>query len=204
MQVRIVAIRDINIAGVQIPAGGVFCTAEFDNVLLAEFFAARFNWSWFRVELGSVDLVVGTEPVSDLPEVAALLAEQDAPTAQATLANLAALGVSSIADLAKANSQALRRIVGPRAGALTRSAKRKVIALRHAALIHGEKTISEPLLAEEVDLFDLLARSNPEDLASLGIGPKKANEIIEAAQALIAERAEAEAKAKADAEANPS
>lgn len=42
------------------------------------------------------------------------------------------------------------------------------------------------------DLFDLLAGAQPDELAALkGIGPKKAAEIIESAQAFVAEREQA-------------
>lgn len=79
--------------------------------------------------------------------------------------------------------------------------------------LDGKPPEAEPLLAEGMhtgevitaDIFDLLAGASPEDLAQLkGLGPKKAAELIENAQAFVAARAEAEAKAKADAEANPS
>ncbi len=203
MHARIVAHKAICIAGVEIPAGGVFATMEFDNALLAEFFATRLGWSWFRVELGAINVVVGTEPLSHLAEAA--------PYSE----SLAAIGISTIADLAKADAKALRPIVGAKSGELTRAAKRTLIALRHTALLEGAKTLdgkppeAEPMMAESdvivADLFDLLAGAAPEELAQIkGLGPKKAAELIENAQAFVAERAEAEAKAKAEAEANPS
>lgn len=78
-----------------------------------------------------------------------------------------------------------------------------------AKTLDGQLPEAQPLLAEGdvmiADLFDLLAGAKPEELAELkGIGLKKAAEIIESAQAFVAERAETEAKAKATAETSPS
>lgn len=74
-----------------------------------------------------------------------------------------------------------------------------------AKTLDGKPPEAEPLLSEgtiTADLFDLLAGAAPEDLAQLkGLGPKKAAELIENAQAFVAARAEAEAKAKAEADA---
>lgn len=134
MQAKIVAIQAVKIAGVDLQAGDVFATMDFGHALHAEFFAARLGWSWFRVEIGDGSLVVGTEAVDTLPEVAAILAGQNESTAKATLDKLADLGVKSIADLAKADAKALRLIVGNKAGELTRAAKRTVAELRHIAL----------------------------------------------------------------------
>jgi hypothetical protein len=171
MQARIIAIRAVTIAGVEIPAGGVFATMEFDNLLLAEFFAGRFNWSWFRVELGAVDLVVGEESPSELPEVAALLAEQDEATAKATVSKLIDLGITSIATLAKADAKALRLIVGGKAGELTRAAKRKIIALRHAALVPPKFDVIESA-GEPVTVAAILDGDG--DGAPISIAPSEA------------------------------
>lgn len=166
MLARIVAHRAVTIAGVEIPAGGIFATMEFENPLHAEFFAAKLGWSWFRVELGAIDVVVGTEPASDLPEVAALLATQDEATAKATISKLADLGVTSIADLAKADAKALRLIVGPTAGEMTRAAKRAVIAQRHIALGGKLPEASEPPVADVVPVA-----IHDGDAAPLSIAP---------------------------------
>jgi len=151
MQARIIAHRAVTIAGVAIPAGGVFATLEFGNPLHAEFFAQRLGWSWFRVELAGVDVNVGNEPPSDLPEVAALLADQDEATAKATISKLIDLGITSIATLAKADAKALRLIVGAKAGELTRAAKRKINELRHAALMPPRADVIE-VVGEPVEV----------------------------------------------------
>jgi hypothetical protein len=62
----------------------------------------------------------------------------------------------------------------------------------------GSRTPMETGEVITADLFDLLAGASPEDLAQLkGLGPKKAAELIENAQAFVAARAEAQAEADA-------
>lgn len=69
----------------------------------------------------------------------------------------------------------------------------KFVPIEGAKTIDGKPPEAQPLLAESevitADIFDLLAGADPEELAKLkGIGPKKAAEIIENAQAFVAER----------------
>lgn len=78
----------------------------------------------------------------------------------------------------------------------------------HVVEADGSRTPMESGEVITADLFDLLAGAKPEELAELkGIGPKKAAELIESAQAFVADRAaraaeEAE-KAKAGAAPQP-
>ncbi len=134
MQARIIAHKAVRIAGVEIPAGGIFATMEFDNVLLAEFFAAKLGWSWFRVDLGAVDVVVGAESPDALPNVAELFLGKSPDEAKSLVGQFKSIGITSIATLATADAKALRKIVGPIAGELTRAAKRHMITARHIAL----------------------------------------------------------------------
>lgn len=143
MQARIVAVKDLTLAGAHLAEGQVMATMEFQDQRLAEFFAARLGWSFFRVELDAADIEVGTEPVQHLPAVFDLLGQRDEhgellepEPAKALLAGLAKLGVTSIATLAKSDAKAIRGVagIGAKAGALTRAAKRHLVAARHAAL----------------------------------------------------------------------
>lgn len=65
------------------------------------------------------------------------------------------------------------------------------VADEHPTAPDGTPDANVPVTA---DLIDLIAAATPDDLAVIkGLGPKKAAEIIENAQAFVAERAQAAA-----------
>ncbi len=175
---QLVARNGFKIPGHVLGAGEPLVTLVFASKEAADFFRNSLKWSAFEFKVAEMPTV------GDIPEGHLLVSEDALEDGREAYALLSALRA------AVAKHGPAQFLVpfeeGEEAPAV--AVDQRLVGLVEIAAVETFSKLKEG----KVDLIETLANASPDELAELhGIGPKKASEIVESAQALLAERAAA-------------